>query len=265
MASEAVLEPEDPAGALDAGASLALAERLASRRPRPVAIGRRRPSWIWQSAAAAALALIAGGLWWQAEASRPVETLLAQAYSERRPSAVRIPGGGLPSQIHTGARSAQGVLDKPQVLAEAEQRILSALKDKAPGLEALRWKARAEMLEFQPEEAITTLARALETQPGNAGLVAELGAAYAQKAERDGNGQDWSHALDHLTLALKAEPSSALALYNRALVLEAMSMYREAEADWQRYLQLDGSSEWAAEARKRLAALDEKKNGAASR
>jgi len=241
----------------------ALVEKLTPRTA--VMIERpRRAAWVWQSAAAAALALVAGGLWWKSEASRPVETLLATAYSERRPSVFRMPGGGRPAEIYRAVRAGQSPLDKPAELADAEGRILTAVRRDGTNVETLRWKARAELLEFQPEEAISTLTRALEAQPDNASLRAELGGAYAQKAERDGQPQDWSAALENLTLALRSEAGSTVALFNRALVHERLGMYAEAEADWQSYLRLDASGDWANEARQHAQALEQKKNAGAN-
>lgn len=47
------------------------------------------------------------------------------------------------------------------------------------------------------------------------------------------------------------------ALYNRAVVLEALNLVDTARAAWEDYLGADGDSRWAAEARQRLAALEE--------
>lgn len=245
-----------------------LAKKLAgeperSASPKVVAMPAARPSQVskWVLAAAAA-AVIAVGAWWRMQPDVPVETLLAQAYTERRPTEFRIPGAGVaPIRMD---RAAQATFERPAALLDAESRIAQGIKNKPGDSRWLQWKARAEMLEFRADEAIGTLTRALEAQPGDAELLAELGAAYAQRAEREDQAgaerSDWSNALDKLSLALRAQPALSLALYNRALVQEKLSMTTEAIADWERYLQLDGSGEWAAEARKRLATLEQKKN-----
>ena len=143
-------------------------------------------------------------------------------------------------------------------------RIAQGLKSKPGDSRWLRWKARAEMLEFQADEAISTLTRALEAQPGDGELLAELGAAYAQRAERDDQSgaerSDWANALDKLSQSVRVQPNQSIALYNRALVHEKLSMLNEAIADWERFLDVDGSGTWASEARKHLAALEQKKS-----
>ena len=221
--------------------------------------------WKWGAVAAAA-AVMAGAWWWGTQPDVPVEALLAQAYTERRPTEFRIPGGGVaPVRVD---RAAQATFQRPASLIDAENKIAQALKSKSRDGRWLQWKARAEMLEFEADEAISTLNRALEARPGDGDVLADLGSAYAQRAERaDQAGaerSDWSQALDKLSQALRAQPAASVALYNRALVHEKLSMVTEAITDWERYLDQDGSSAWAEEARKHLAALEQKKNNGKS-
>ena len=243
-----------------------LAKRLAQVPTEPgskvIAMPARR-SGIWKVGAIAAGITVLVGSWWSRELSKPgVETLLAQAYTARRPTEFRMPGGtAAPVRMD---RSSQATFAKPRPLMDAESQIAQGLETNPRDGRWLKWKARAEMLEFQADEAISTLSRALEAQPNDAELQAELGAAYAQRAEsEDQSGAergDWSQALDKLTLALRANPALAIALYNRALVHEKLAMTSEALADWEQYLRVDSSSDWAAEARRHQAALEQKKN-----
>ena len=156
-------------------------------------------SGIWKLGAIAAGIAVLVGSWWSRELSKPnVETLLAQAYTARRPSEFRMPGGTVaPVRMD---RSPQATFAKPRPLMDAENQIAQALETNPRDGRWLKWKARAEMLEFQADEAISTLSRALEAQPNDAELQAELGAAYAQQAESEQAGaeRDWSQALDKL-------------------------------------------------------------------
>jgi tetratricopeptide (TPR) repeat protein len=65
----------------------------------------------------------------------------------------------------------------------------------------------------------------------------------------------YPEALASVTTALQIDPALPEALFNRALVLEKLGLIAEARRAWQRYLDVDASSAWAAEARAHLAAL----------
>ena len=75
----------------------------------------------------------------------------------------------------------------------------------------------------------------------------------ATKAER--GVRHWSEALGK---ALAKSPDDPIALYNRALACEQIFLYTQAVDDWQHYLRIDPQGEWADEARKHLAAIQEK-------
>jgi len=62
-------------------------------------------------------------------------------------------------------------------------------------------------------------------------------------------------ARDHLLEALRLSPDYADACYNLAAVCEKLGRPDEARRYWARYLEFDARSEWAAQARRRLAAL----------
>jgi hypothetical protein len=47
-------------------------------------------------------------------------------------------------------------------------------------------------------------------------------------------------------------PNNAIALFNRAILLERLELHGQAELDLKRYLEVDPSSEWSKEARSRL-------------
>src|SRR5262249_46411478 len=96
------------------------------------------------------------------------------------------------------------------------------------------------------DKAIRELERALESDPKNAGLYSDLGAAYLERAraaqdkarldrapqETDTSLQDFDRALKHLNQALKLDGSLLPAAFNVALCHEYMYLLAEAEDDW---------------------------------
>ena len=70
--------------------------------------------------------------------------------------------------------------------------------------------------------------------------------------ERDRALGDFDAALKSTQKALEKDAILPAALFNRALILESRQFQTEAADAWRRYLEVDPSSEWAAEARSRL-------------
>jgi len=222
-------------------ASEALNEADASSDLMPVPARRW---WPVVALIAAALTIVVGGLAWQPGREASAERLLAQAYTERRPFEFRLGDAEFaPVRVERSAGASRS-----KALLEAEVRTTQALAANPRDVTALQMRGRAEMLESEPASAVSTFRRALALAPGNAALLADLGAAYAQ----DGN---WAAAHEALTEALRLDPKLASAVFNRALVNEKREAWGEAAADWERYLALDAASGWAREARGRLAGL----------
>jgi len=103
------------------------------------------------------------------------------------------------------------------------------------------------------------LQRALERKPADAGLMADLGMAYALRGEAQNRAADYTLALEYLGRALQSRPDFAEAIFNRALVYERMSLWDEAAREWRRYLDLDKAGAWREEALLRLRDLDAKR------
>jgi len=92
----------------------------------------------------------------------------------------------------------------------------------------LTLRARAEMLAGDHEPAIATLHRVLERKLGDPDVLADLGMAYALRAEAQNRKVDYSAALEYLGRSLKAKPNSLEALFNLAFVQERLYSYDEA-------------------------------------
>jgi CHAT domain-containing protein/tetratricopeptide (TPR) repeat protein len=117
-----------------------------------------------------------------------------------------------------------------------------------------------------PRERAVALLLAGDVQPAVAGLRAaaatggaaewnDLAAAGMLLAGKHDDPQEWADALGATTEALARDPRMPEATFNRAVILEALSLAPAARAAFQAYLDLDGGSPWSAEARRHLSAL----------
>jgi cellulose synthase operon protein C len=102
------------------------------------------------------------------------------------------------------------------------------------------------------DTAITDLQHAATAEPANAIYLSDLAAALVTRGIRQQKQNDLDEALKRADEALAKEPRHAEALFNRALALESLGRKDAARAAWEAYLQVDGSSSWAGEARQHL-------------
>jgi tetratricopeptide (TPR) repeat protein len=223
-------------------------------------ISRDRPAHnrMWLAKAAAAV-LAAGGGWlaWTQWVADDPARLIAKAYAQQRPFEYRIPGAA-----HAPVRQerrAVAAFQRPATLSEAEGTIATELEKHPDDVKWLELRARAEMLDRDPAAAISSLQRALERKPDDPALTADLGMAYALRAEVSNRDINYGFAIEYLGRSLKSKPDDAVALFNRAVVYEQMLLYDDAIRDWHRYLELDPSGPWRAEAQQRVAGLEQKK------
>jgi CHAT domain-containing protein/Flp pilus assembly protein TadD len=216
----------------------------------------------WMAVVGLVVAAVILDLYWIAQRPsrqlRSVEALLAQAYSKQRGFDLRLPGASyapIESQQEKGETSA---FSRPIALLEAESRIAVRLAKNPDDGQWLRLRARAEMLDQHYDDAVATLQRATDAQPEDVPLLADLGCAYALRAEGERRDIDYGAAIDMLWRFLRATPDSPEALFNRAVVYKRMFLYDDARKDWEHYLKVDPSSGWAQEARGRKQAIEEK-------
>ena len=221
-----------------------------------------RASLRWWAGLGLVVAAVILDLYWIAQQPsrqlRSAEALLAQAYSKQRGFDLRLPDASyapIESQQKDSERSA---FSRPIALLEAESRIAVRLAKNPDDAQWLRLRARAEMLDRHYDDAVSTLQRATDAQPEDVSLLADLGCAYALRAEGERRDIDYGAAIDMLWRFLRAKPDSPVALFNRAVVYERMFLYDDARKDWEHYLKLDPSSGWAQEARGRKQAIEQK-------
>jgi tetratricopeptide (TPR) repeat protein len=118
----------------------------------------------------------------------------------------------------------------------------------------------ASLLDFmrgETKQAIARLEDATAERPGTARLLNDLAVLYLARAESDDNARDRLHAVSIADEAVALDGAMPEARFNLALALEKVYLYPAAKRAWEEYLRLDGSSQWASEAREHLARLDE--------
>jgi CHAT domain-containing protein/tetratricopeptide (TPR) repeat protein len=176
--------------------------------------------------------------------------LIAEACSERRTLALRVPGAKYaPLQR---VRADASMPDQPLPLLEAEARVSRLLQDEPNNPAIVSLKGRIEIIRGNSETAIADLHRALDADPKSTAVLNDLASAYFQRGETNNDPRDYGIAFELQSRALEGK-DDIVALFNRAITAYRLFLLRQSREDWQHYLRLDGSSEWSHEARERLA------------
>lgn len=108
-------------------------------------------------------------------------------------------------------------------------------------------------------DAIKELETAAKLANPNAKFHNDLGAAHFELAKTEPEEKklaDLAQSLEEFTKAIELDGSFLEALFNKSLAQQELAMSREAKESWNLYLQKDPSSQWADEARKNLARLE---------
>ncbi len=226
---------------------------LAIRLSRPVSESaskavHRRKLWMAVSFAVAAslvfatFLLVARLSWWPGP-----ERLLAQAYDEHRTLELMIPGADAsPLRIERGPGGS--LMSQNPSLLQAEALISKHLAEQPDDPYWLQMKARADLLNWNYSEAITSLSEAQNSAGDNPALLTDLATAYFERAESNRQPGDYGRAIEQLGKVLDKNPNDQTALFNRALVLERLFLYSQALDDWRKYLVLFPKGKWATEA-----------------
>jgi CHAT domain-containing protein/lipoprotein NlpI len=196
---------------------------------------------------------------------------LNAAYREQRPLEARISSFSYAPFSQTRGPEADRV--NKTDLQRAELTLLEALRDK-PTPAVHHALGEVYLAKKQFDDAIKEFDEALKSDPKNAQLYSDLGAAWLEKGKTDvgkgkadpagslsGKGmEELGRSLESLTKALELDPNLLEALFNRALCREYLKLSQQAEEDWREYLKRDSTSPWAEEAQRRLSLLEEQKN-----
>ena len=113
------------------------------------------------------------------------------------------------------------------------------------------------MLVSRPQCTNAAIARLETFARADAAAMSDLAGAYYVRAQRNDNPADMLRAFDAAQHAVAATPRPVGAEFNRALILEALSLNAEAIGAWQRAAETE-KGQWADEARARRSVLARK-------
>lgn len=198
--------------------------------------------------------------------SASADQLLAQAYSDDRTLEFRIPGAKY-GPLHQQRGNGGSIVDRPKSLALAIESIQDGLSKNPNDPNLLDSKARVDLLDREPQDAIESLNKARESLPDSPEIMTDLATAYTMRAEQTNSDIDIGRALDLLGKVLARNPRDTVALFNHALAAESLHLNDVAMEDWTTYLNLENDPEWRKEGKAhldRLRALPTKKDGSAS-
>jgi hypothetical protein len=204
-------------------------------------------------AAAAVLSAAAAVVLFVMSRGGPLDPLVSAVGTQRLTLARPTGGfeyGELRSALRNGAPEGAGDLRLAAAAAELRER--SASGEPA---DVHAWGV-AQLVLGQADASAQTLASAVASAPERAEYHADLGAAQLTLYLQRRDPADAAAALASVTRALAIDPGLREALFNRALVLEALGRRQDAIAAWDEYLARDPDSPWAGDARGRRAALE---------
>ena len=220
--------------------------------------------WVYARFAAAAVLVGLIGFWSYHEFKTPsLDHLLAQAYTEHRTVELRITGASYSNFVQQRGVEASS-LAKPPELLRAEYEIREQLAARPEDAAVWSAKGRAELLELQYDPAIASLKHAIDLKADSADLLCDLATAYAERANAENRPLDYGEAIEYLGQALSKRPDDPVALFNRAIVEDKLTLFEEASKDWEHYLRVDPQGDWAAEARQHLEEIRRKLNQSSS-
>jgi tetratricopeptide (TPR) repeat protein len=237
----------------------ALNETIATR---PAVQLRSHRAWWLAAAAAVVIGVIAIGVYRTAfrEASS-MARLIELTPRSARPVEARL-SGGFPWATYRGPmRANDGDADPQRMRLIGTAGEIVAAADRDPSAGAQQAAGVALVIVDKPQQAIDRLRAAVDASPNAAAAWSDLAAAQYSAALRSTRPSLLPEALASVDRALRIDPKLAEARFNRALILERLGLTQQARAAWQRYLELDPGSQWAVEARERLAKLEATKSG----
>ena len=183
----------------------------------------------------------------------PTERLLALA-PLCRPIEARLTGFDFPAARLQRATHAS-LLDPARLeLAGAASTVIqSQLNDSSA--RARHESGAAYLLIDRDRDAIDALESAVRQSPNNAAYWSDLAAARYTLAVNEKRPHELPQALADADHALRLDPKLHDALFNRALIIEALGISEAARRAWQRYASADPSSHWSTEAMHHLGNL----------
>ena len=218
-----------------------------------------RRAWrpvVWTVAAAAAVVLAV--VWMrpvsdEARTQRAVHALVS-AVGSSRPALGRFSVGFAWAAVVPPTRSSESVsVPLPVQQAALSIRVLASEIKSAATTRAF---GIAEITEGRIDAGIRALEESVAAEPANADFHADLSAALLERWSRHRVAEDAAKALNQAQLAVNTSPDHVAGLFNLALAAEAVGDRVGAVRAWKSFLSKDATSEWAAEARRRLEELE---------
>ncbi len=214
----------------------------------------------WKIAAVAVLIFVAGlGVWRAFFYQSPEERgliALNSAYKQQRTLEARITG--ISYAPHSGKRGGEPENVDYRARDLSQTLLIGAATDN-PTPSTLHALGRFYLVQKEFDKAITEFQESLKSSSDDAGLQADLGAAWLEQAKvfrdrgEDGKAMErLAESQQHLSTALRLNPSLREAVFNQALVLEELTLHEQAREAWQKYLELDPRSDWAKDAQRHL-------------
>lgn len=173
----------------------------------------------------------------------------AYAHMSNRPMAARL--GGFPYVPHVTNRGVEE--DKDPAAMVLEYKAIEAADVRGSDAKSLHTRGIGLLLgDNDAKPSIAPLQAAAERDPNNAQYQSDLAAALIAAAR--GDAPTLERALAACDRALRIDPRSPDALFNRAVALQELDR-PDALAAYERYLAIDPSSRWAGEARQHIEGL----------
>lgn len=230
--------------------------RIVPFAPRRTNLPRRVMIAALGMAAAAALAVVILQPVWIQRATgddyEPRFDRLVAAVGEQRYIEPRLSGGFRYAPMPRAARGSNRALNFALMTAAGELEKSAQADRSTANLHALG----VANLQLQDLDAAIAALESAAALSNSASILSDLAAAYAMRAMRAQQAEDWSRAIATIDRALSLDDELPEALFNRAWILEGQSRRPEAIDAWRAYLERDGTSPWAGEAKQRLALLE---------
>jgi cytochrome c-type biogenesis protein CcmH/NrfG len=216
----------------------------------------RGRSYALLAAAGITLAMAGLGAWYELRRvqHKSPETLLAQAYSSRRPFAYRLSGSRYGALRETQARA--GSASRPPEIDEALDSLDRPLTQKPNDAGLLDVAGRAQLLARELDAAEPPLRRAHELRPSDPKIATDLAVLWAYRAEAASDKELALQALALLDEILRQPSTDPAARFDRALVLIQLDRNIEAAADLRLCLKAEKDSGWSREIEHRLQTLE---------
>ena len=183
----------------------------------------------------------------------PIRALIAASRTHRVIEA-RLSGFPWAAPVHAsrGERDASSAGESIALLAAAAE---IAQRKQHDGSAAVLHAAALSNLLLGDRGSAASELEMLVKSDSSAATWNDLAATFYSVATRDDDPVKLTRALAAADAALRAQPSSAEARFNRALIIEALGLRDLAREEWEAFLKVDSSSGWASEAREHLRSL----------